>query len=120
MDEARAVIGTGLAQRLVEAAGGRVGAQAVFGPPVERGRVTVIPVARVRWGAGGGGGMSPTEGEGSGGGAGASADPVGYIEVTDEGAAFREITRPWSSPLFVLATALGIALVIRAAARLRS
>ena len=118
MDDARAASEPGLIERLVEAAGGRAGAQAVFGPPVERSGVTVIPVARVRWGAGGGRGWSPEQGEGSGGGAGAMADPVGYIEVTEQGAVFRPIERPLANPLILLAGAVGIAIVLRALARI--
>lgn len=117
MDDARAASEPGLIERLIVAAGGRGGAQAVFAPPVERGGVTVIPVARVRWGAGGGRGWSPEQGEGSGGGAGVIADPVGYVEVTDQGAVFRPIERPLANPLVLLAGAVGIAIVVRALAR---
>jgi hypothetical protein len=42
-----------LLQRLVTQVGGHARVQAVFGDPVERAGVTVIPVARVRWGVGG-------------------------------------------------------------------
>jgi uncharacterized spore protein YtfJ len=117
MDDARAAIEPGLIERLVELAGGRAGAEAVFAPPVERGGVTVIPVARVRWGAGGGRGWSPEQGEGSGGGAGAMAEPVGYVELTDQGAVFRPIERPLANPLILLAGAVGIAIVLRGLAR---
>ena len=83
---------------------------AVFGEPVERDGVTVIPVAKARWGfgggsgsgeggaaaeAGGGNGESPAQGRrrgrgmgrsggggaGSGGGGGAMVVPAGYIEI---------------------------------------
>lgn len=51
--------------------------------PVERGDVTVIPVARARWGFGGGGNR---RGEpGSGGGGGATISPIGYIEIRGDG-----------------------------------
>jgi hypothetical protein len=46
MDGARAAGEPGLVGRLLEAAGGRAGSHAVFGTPVDRGSVTVIPVAR--------------------------------------------------------------------------
>jgi uncharacterized spore protein YtfJ len=117
LDDAHAASEPGLIERLVEAAGGRAGAQAVFAPPVERGGITVIPVARVRWGAGGGRGWSREQGEGSGGGAGVVADPVGYIEVTEHGAVFQPIERPLANPLILLAGAVGIAIVVRALAR---
>lgn len=54
----------------------------VFGEPIERGDVTVIPAANVRGGGGGGGGESPT-GTGSGGGFGMSASPAGAYVIRD-------------------------------------
>ncbi len=49
--------------KVLERLGERIGAQAnvkaVFGDPTERGDVTVVPVARVRWGYGGGSGTGP-------------------------------------------------------------
>lgn len=118
MDDARAAGDAGLIERLIEAVGGRAGSQAVFAPSVERGGVTVIPVARVRWGAGGGRGWSPEQGDGSGGGGGAAANPVGYIEVTEHGSVFRPIERPLTNPVLLLAGAVGLAIVLRALARL--
>jgi uncharacterized spore protein YtfJ len=55
----------------------------VFGDPVEKDNVTVIPVARVS--GGGGGGSAPAEGEGeeqgSGGGFGGTARPAGVYVI---------------------------------------
>jgi hypothetical protein len=45
------------------------------------------------------------------------ADPVGYLEVTEQGAVFRPIERPLANPLILLAGAVGIAIVLRAVAR---
>ena len=118
MDDARAAGDAGLVERLIEAIGGSAGSHAVFAKPVERGGVTVIPVARVRWGAGGGRGWSPEQGDGSGGGGGAVANPVGYIEVTAEGSVFKSIERPFMNPVFLLAGAVGLAIVLRGLARL--
>jgi hypothetical protein len=124
MDDARKAAagdaGDQLIERLVERVGGRAGIEAVFGPPIERGDVTVIPVARIRWGVGGGGGASETErASGSGGGGGVAADPIGYIEVGPAGAEFRPIGRPFTSPGFILAVAIACSIVLRALARLR-
>lgn len=114
-------VGSRLLERLAERVGGRAHASAVFGSPVERDGVTVIPVARVRWGVGAGGGESVADGSsGSGGGGGASADPVGFIEVRQAGATFRTIGNPMTSPGFVLAAAIAIAVVLRAVGRLRA
>ena len=79
--------------------GMRASASAVFGEAVTRDGVTVIPVAKVRWGFGGGAGSGGDRGpdgagdtgEGSGGGGGVMASPLGYIEIRDGEAVFRRI-----------------------------
>jgi uncharacterized spore protein YtfJ len=53
----------------------------VFGDPVERDGVTVIPVAVVRGGAGGGAGESSDGERGSGGGFGLIAAPAGVFVI---------------------------------------
>jgi uncharacterized spore protein YtfJ len=109
-------------ERLAERIGGRARAEAVFGTPVQQGEVTVIPVARVRWGLGAGGGEDHrTDGaaSGSGGGGGMAADPVGYIEMSGTGAVFRPIGHAFANPGFILTSALAAGIVIRAIARLR-
>ena len=56
----------------------------VFGEPVERDGVTVIPTAVLRGGAGGGGGTDPGTGEeGEGGGFGVTARPAGVYVIRD-------------------------------------
>lgn len=63
------------------------GAHRVFGEPVERDGVTVIPAAAVRFGGGfgSGSGEGPNEqsGRGEGGGGGFSATPVGAYVIKD-------------------------------------
>ena len=110
-------LGSRLLERLAAEVGGKAGAKAVFGDAVERDGITVIPVARVRWGIGAGGGQGP-EGSGSGGGGGVAADPIGYIEVTSAGATFRPMPRSFG-PGAVVAGALALAIVLRALARFR-
>ncbi len=108
-------------ERLASVIGGRASVQAVFGEPVERGDVTVIPVARVRWGFGGGTGLmdaGPTPGSGSGGGGAASADPAGYIEIGPDGTSFRPIISAYPSPFLVLAGAVAFGIMLRAISRL--
>lgn len=111
-----------LVERLAELIGARAGVQVVFGEPVRHEGLTVIPVARVRWGFGGGGGSAdgPQSGpaSGSGGGGGVAADPIGYVETGPNGAVFRPIRDPYPSPVFLVASGLTAALVIRALARL--
>ena len=75
--------------------------KAVFGEPYEKGNRTVIPVARVSiCGCGGSGSKKGKEdeenqekakGKGMGFGLHVKAEPVGYIEIDDEGAHFEEI-----------------------------
>jgi uncharacterized spore protein YtfJ len=54
----------------------------VFGEPIEKDGVTIIPVARIAGGGGGGTGDSQ-EGSGSGGGYGVMAKPAGVYVVRD-------------------------------------
>ena len=111
-----------LIERLAELIGAKAGVRTVFGEPVQQGGVTVIPVARVRWGFGGGGGRSEAAADGpasgSGGGGGVAADPIGYVEIGSDGATFRPIREPYPSPAFLIASGLTAAIVIRALARL--
>lgn len=58
----------------------------VFGDPIEKDGVTVIPVAMVAGGGGGGNGPADAEGEAeSGGGFGGMARPAGVYVVRPEG-----------------------------------
>ena len=57
--------------------------QRVFGDPIERDGVTVIPVANVMGGAGGGSGDSPEQGSGGGAGYGIRATPAGVYVIQD-------------------------------------
>jgi uncharacterized spore protein YtfJ len=79
-----------LLERLGDQIGASVKASAVFGQPVERGDVTVIPVAKAIWGFGGGSGGEEGN-EGAGGGGGGFVTPLGYIEVRESGAEFKRI-----------------------------
>jgi hypothetical protein len=73
---------------------------AVFGEPIERDGVTVIPVARVSLGFGVGAGTRQREsqiGDGGGGGGGAAAVPLGYIEIKDGTAQFKASSTHFST-----------------------
>jgi uncharacterized spore protein YtfJ len=103
-----------LLQRIGQAVGDKAKVSAVFGEPVERGGVTVIPVAKARFGFGGGGGAGGREGQegsGGGGGGGALVSPVGFIELRDGAATFKRITGP-TDLLAVVAAAALAALVL--------
>ena len=120
--------GDAILEKLVEKVGGRASVKAVFGDPIERGGKTIVPVAKVRWGFGGGSGSgtAPAEGDvvgtasgsGSGAGGGVTAEPIGYLEIGEEGAAFKPIAAAYPSPFFLLAAGITAALVIRSFARL--
>ena len=75
-------------------------ASTVFSEPIEREGVTVIPVAKARWGFGGGAGHRKDE-DGAGGGGGVQVTPVGFIEIKNGQAEFRPI-RTLSMPLMIL------------------
>jgi uncharacterized spore protein YtfJ len=104
---------TELLERIGEAVGQRAQVSTIFGEPVQRAHVTVIPVAKARFGFGGGGGSGARErdeGSGGGGGGGVAVSPVGYIEVRDDGAEFKRIlTR---TDVVALATATSIAALV--------
>jgi uncharacterized spore protein YtfJ len=106
-----------LLRQIGQAVGGNAKASTVFGEPVERNGITVIPVAKARFGFGGGGGAGTRagdEGSGGGGGGGALVSPVGYIEVRDGSAQFKRI----SSPVELLALVAAASLAALTARRL--
>lgn len=125
-------------ERIAERVGAKASVKAVFGEPIERDGLTIIPVARVRWGFGGGAGSGPVAvgpgidgqgpsafeseygqpGSGSGGGGGATADPIGYLEIGPNGAVFKPIVSPMPSPGFLLAAGATAAIVLRSLAKL--
>jgi uncharacterized spore protein YtfJ len=84
-------------ERLADKLGGKASVSAVFGEPVERDGITIIPVATIGFGFGAGVGRGKKDAEiaqGGGGGGGASAAPVGYIEIKDGSAVFKPIRDP--------------------------
>ena len=107
--------GTQLVDELLERIGQSVGQQAqasaVFGAPVEREGLTVIPVAKARFGFGGGGGSGGPpgkEGTGGGGGGGAAVTPIGFIEVRSGSAEFKRIATPTDVLAIVAAASVAV------------
>ena len=90
---------TGSADRFIGTMAEKLGAVAraatVFGEPVERDGITVIPVAKARWGFGGGG---------------VQVTPVGFIEIKDHAANFRPI-RTVSLSWIITGSILGLFLL---------
>jgi uncharacterized spore protein YtfJ len=111
----------GILERLADKLGGAASVSAVFGEPVEHHGTTVIPVARVSFGMGAGAGVrrKDAELEGGGGGGGGSAEPAGFIEITDAGAVFRPIHEPLAARLVPLAGIIAGSLAPRAIRALR-
>jgi len=103
-----------LFERVADRIGLHAGAGAVFGEPLERDGVTVIPVAQMIIGTGAGGGSSADEETGSGAGGGALTRPLGYIEVTDAGADFRPIRQPWQDAGLIVSAAFAVLLLAKA------
>jgi len=74
---------------------GKAGAGGVFGEPVSRNGITLLPAAKLSGGGGGGsgdsspaaggeGGQASATGRGNGGGFGVSAKPVGAFVIKDD------------------------------------
>ena len=91
-----------IAEELAKTIGAQTRAEAIFGQPVTREHVTIIPVARAVGGfgagSGSGGGTERSEagvgaGFGTGGGGGFVISPVGMIEITPDGARFQPFGR---------------------------
>jgi uncharacterized spore protein YtfJ len=105
-----------LLERIGETVGQKAQVSTVFGEAVERDGVTVIPVAKTRFGFGGGGGSGTREGNegaGGGGGGGAVISPVGYIELRNDAAEFKRISTPRDVVAFVAAASLALLAVKR-------
>ena len=94
---------------MAEKLGAVARAATVFGEPVEREGITVIPVAKARWGFGGGEGHRKDE-DGAGGGGGVQVTPVGFIEIRDNAANFRPI-RTVSLSWIITGSILGLFLL---------
>ena len=92
----------------------RLNASTVFGSPVERDGVTIIPVAAVRFTFGGGcGGDSEHGGEGKGGGAIGRGTATGYIELKDGRSRFVPTVDPARVLALASASVLGGMLINR-------
>jgi uncharacterized spore protein YtfJ len=111
-----------LVNELLERIGQTVGKGAhvstIFGEPVQREGVAVIPVAKARFGFGGGGGSGARPGDegsggGGGGGGGGVVTPIGYIEVRGSGAEFKRISTPTDLLALVAAASLAALAVKR-------
>jgi len=123
--EAAMGLGGDFVTKLANRVGVNASAAAIFGAPVEREGITIVPVGKVRWGFGGGYGRGIEEGsdsgdigEGSGGGGGVAASPLGFIEIKDGQAEFKRTHDPVSAVPVILAAGFTAWLVLRALRRI--
>ena len=65
-----------------------------YGDPIDRGDVTVIPVAAVSGGGGGGSGQGPDGEGGTGGGFGLSSRPLGVLVLRGDRVRFQPLVHP--------------------------
>jgi uncharacterized spore protein YtfJ len=93
-------------------------AKMIYGDPVERDGVTVIPVGKVRWGLGGGEGGDVEGNGGSGGGGGITVSPIGFIEIKSGLARFRPIFDPALIVQIITASTFGSLLLLAGARRI--
>lgn len=107
-----------LLERVADKVGLHAGAKAVFGEPVERDGVTVIPVAQMIFGTGAGEGGGADEEYGSGAGGGALTRPIGYIELGPNGAVYCPIPQPWQNPTIIVSVAFAALLLAKAVSKL--
>lgn len=77
-------------QRTIEQAKDAVTVRRVYGDPLEKNGITIVPAARVQGGGGGGGGEGPEgQGQGSGAGFGVNARPVGAFVIRGDDVTWR-------------------------------
>lgn len=106
--------GDELLATLAERIGARLGAATVFGAPVERDGVTVVPVAVARFGMGAGAGTDPSKGqEGEGGGGAGMVTPTGYIELKDGRSRYVPVVHPARMLALGLGAAIAALLIVR-------
>jgi uncharacterized spore protein YtfJ len=117
---------TGFLGKMAESIGVSARNATIYGEPVTNGGVTVITVAKARWGFGGGGGGGTGSkaqerkgsGEGAGGGGGSMVSPLGYIEITEEGARFRRIWDAETVAMLAVCGGFALVLVLRSVRKL--
>jgi uncharacterized spore protein YtfJ len=116
MNQDRSELVNELLERVGQTVGDNAKASTIFGEPVERAGVTVVPVAKARFGFGGGGGSGARdegEGGGGGGGGGMAVSPIGFIELRDNSAEFKRISTPRDLLALVAAGSLALLAIRR-------
>ena len=101
--------------RMAERLGAQATVAAAFGQPIDRGDVTVVPVARVRLRIGAGGNRRGRVRAGGG----ASASPVGYLEIGDGGTRFRSVPDLRAAARLVVAIGFAVCMFMCGLGRVR-
>jgi uncharacterized spore protein YtfJ len=91
----------------------------VYGDPIERDGVTLIPAAAIRGGLGMGGGQDTNGNEGGGGGGGVSARPVGVYRIEEGKVSWAPALDVTRIAMFGQIVAIVALLVIRSIVRKR-
>ena len=104
---------------LIKGARDALSVRRVFGEPVERDGVTIIPAARVQGGAGGGDGTGP-EGGGKGSGFGLSARPAGAYVIRGDEVDWRPAVDPNRVVIGAAIVAFAALMVARTAIKVRA
>lgn len=108
-----------LLEQLADKLGGRAPGTVVFGEPIVRQDVTVIPVARIGFGFGGNTGQEVGVDGVVGGGV--EAKPLGFIEIKEGKTTYKPFRDPWVNVLVPLTSGLlAGAAILRYLARHRS
>ncbi|MCX2740897.1 spore germination protein GerW family protein [Pontibacter anaerobius] len=103
-----------IAERLAEKLSMAANSATIYGEPVERDGVTVIPVSKASYGFGGGEGAGTEgKGSGSGGGGGMALTPIGYIEIKQGATRFRTIRDPQTVVKIVAISSLALFLTTK-------
>lgn len=101
-----------LLERAAAALGGRASVHAVYGEPITQGDVTIVPVARGRFGFGG---------DEAGGGGGAEVRPLGYVEIANGGSTWHPVgSGSVDARAFAVGLGVGLGLGVVLAATVRS
>ncbi len=90
----------------------------VFGEPIERDGLTVIPAARVMGGSGGGTGQDEQGQQGEGGGFGLMARPAGAFVIRDGQITWRPAVDPNTAIIAAAAVTISV-IVVSALVRMR-
>ncbi|NVB82732.1 MAG: sporulation protein [Kofleriaceae bacterium] len=118
MEEAQTV------EKIADVIGRSAEARLVYGEPIVRDGITIVPVARIRFGLGGGGGRKAGDkegaatGQGQGGGGGLVATPAGVLIIRGGDVSYRPIRDTQRLSVLVLAVGVGVAFVLRGLAKL--